>query len=316
MWHKKGKIFECSLFGTGYAQDAFIDKISDDIWRIYYSARTKDVLSLPFYLDVEAGNPSNILYSEEKPLFLPGTPGSFDETGITMTSIVDVGSEKYLYYCGWNRRSTVPYALSIGLIKVRNSGNVFEKIYDGPIMDRSIFNPISVSAPMVIFDDDIFKMWYITFTEWVSVEGKFEPIFVIKYATSKNGIDWDTDFNICLNSTYPGESLARPWVIKDKGIYKMWFSARGAEGYRLVSGKHYMIEYAESIDGINWTRVKEKFQLCLSENGWDSEMLAYASVLKHNDEYFMLYNGNYFGKTGFGYATSNSEIIDSIRNYN
>jgi hypothetical protein len=305
MWTKKGLIYKCDFFDTGYAQDAFIDKINDDVWRIYYSARTKDVTSLPFYIDVEAGNPSKILFEAKKPLFLPGSSGTFDETGITMTSIVDVENEKYLYYCGWNRRSTVPYALSIGMVKVDASSNNYKKIFAGPIMDRSIHNPISVSAPMVIFDECIFKMWYITFTEWVLVEGRMEPIFVIKYATSRNGIEWDTDFDVCLNSSYPGEALARPWVIKEDGIYKMWFSSRGSEGYRVVGGKHYIIEYAESNDGVNWSRIQEKSKIDLSEKGWDSEMLAYASVISHDKIYYMLYNGNYFGKTGFGYAVRN-----------
>ena len=60
-WEKKGLIYSCDILGTGYAQDPFIDVLSDDVWRIYYSSRTKDVVSLPFYIDVEAGNPSNIL---------------------------------------------------------------------------------------------------------------------------------------------------------------------------------------------------------------------------------------------------------------
>lgn len=301
MWEKKGLIYSCNFFNTGYAQDPFIDKINDQVWRIYYTARTKEVVSLPFYIDVEAKRPSKIIHIEKKPLFLPGKYGTFDETGITMTSIVKVGDVKYLYYCGWNKRLTVPYALSIGLVIV-SSDNKFEKPYDGPIIDRSTNNPIAVSAPMVIFDEGIFKMWYITFTEWIIVDGKKEPIFVIKYATSKNGIEWITDNNICLNSNYYGESLARPWVIKDKGIFKMWFSSRGSKGYRNVGGQHYKIEYAESKDGIKWQRMNKDFQLELSKSGWDSEMLAYGSVLSEKNQYYMLYNGNYFGKTGFGYA--------------
>ena len=302
MWVKKGLIFTCDFFETGYAQDPFIDKISDEVWRIYYTTRRKDVVSLPFYIDVEARNPSNILHIEKEPLFLPGKPGTFDETGITMTSIVEVGDVKYLYYCGWNKRLTVPYALSIGMAIVKNNNTQFEKIYEGPIIDRSINNPISVSAPMVIFDENIFKMWYISFTEWVVVEGRQEPVFLIKYATSKNGIDWTTDSHICLNSRYPGESFARPWVLKDKGVYKMWFSSRGAKGYREIGGEHYMIEYAESKDGINWEFMPNNFKLELSNSEWDSEMLAYGSVHADGDQYFMLYNGNNFGKTGFGYA--------------
>ncbi len=306
MWKKKGLIYSCDFYGTGYAQDAFIDIVDDKTWRIYYSTRTKDVVSLPYFIDVEAGNPINILRIHDKPLFNVGKIGTFDDNGITMTSIVTVGDIKYLYYCGWNKKLTVPYALSIGLAIVKNNGTVFEKMFEGPIMDRSKHNPIAVSAPYVIFDEGIFKMWYITFTNWKDYNGRLEPIFVIKYATSSDGIDWETSTEICIDSSYEGESLARPWVIKDNGVYKMWFSTRGPVGYREKGGQHYMIDYAESLDGKNWERKPDKFNLTTSQGGWDSEMMAYASVIKQNGIYYMLYNGNDFGKTGFGYA----ELLD------
>ena len=302
MWKKKGLIYSCDFYGTGYAQDAFIDILDDNTWRIYYSTRTKDVISLPYCIDVEAGNPCNILKVHDKPLFMPGKTGTFDETGITMTSIVNVGNDKYIYYCGWNKRVSFPYTLSIGLAIVKNNSTVIERMFDGPIMDRSIYNPIGVSAPCVIIDEGIFKMWYITFTEWKEYNGRMEPIFVVKYATSKDGITWNTSTKNCLNSRYDGESFARPWVMKDNGIYKMWFSPRGPVGYRGKEGQHYMLDYAESNDGENWERKPNKFNLTTSKEGWDSEMIEYASVIKHNELYYMLYNGNNFGKTGFGYS--------------
>jgi len=40
----------------------------------------------------------------------------------------------------------------------------------------------------------------------------------------------------------------------------------------------------------------------VSEEGWDSEMLAYPFFYKHNEKVYMFYNGNGFGKSGFGYA--------------
>lgn len=307
MWEKKGLVYSCDFYGTGYAQDAFIDVIDNKTWRIYYSARTKEVVSMPHIIDVEAGNPMNIIQVYKEPLMLPGRDGTFDDNGITMTSIVSVNDDKYLYYCGWNRRVSVPYALSIGVAIAKNNSTVFKKMYEGPIMDRSIYNPIAVSAPMVIIDEGIFKMWYITFTEWKIYNGRKEPIFVIKYATSNNGIDWETSSKICIDSSYDGESFARPWVLKDEGIYKMWFSPRGPIGYREKEGQHYVLDYAESFDGENWERKPNKFNLKTSESGWDSEMLAYASVINDNGKYHMIYNGNYFGKTGFGYAVHESK---------
>lgn len=301
MWERKGLIYSDNIYGTGYAQDPFIDKISDKVWRIYYSVRTKDVISLPHCIDVEAGNPSNVLKVYEEPLFLPGRSGTFDETGITMTSLVNVGKEKYIYYCGWNRQHLVPYSLSIGLAVIRENGKI-EKMFEGPVLERSIHDPIAVTAPMVLFDEGIFKLWYITFANWKEYNGRQEPTFVIKYATSKDGIKWETNNEICLDSTYDGESFARPWVMKDEGIYKMWFSARGCVGYREKDGQHYVLDYAESLDGIKWERKSEKFTLVGESDGWDAEMTEYASVAKHNGTYFLFYNGNGFGKTGFGYA--------------
>ena len=63
-----------------------------------------------------------------------------------------------------------------------------------------------------------------------------------------------------------------------------------------------MSGYAESKDGLNWERKPEQSKIELSESGWDSEMLEYASVNRFKDTYYMIYNGNAFGKTGFGYA--------------
>ena len=72
MWEKKGWLYSCDFYGTGYAQDAFIDILNDRVWRIYYSTRTKDVISYPFYLDVEAGNLSNIISIAKEPVTTQG----------------------------------------------------------------------------------------------------------------------------------------------------------------------------------------------------------------------------------------------------
>lgn len=305
MWEKKGLLFECPFEGTGFAQDAFIDVIDNKTWRIYYSTRKKTssgYISYPYYVDVEAGCLNNIIKIGKEPLFLPGRPGCFDDCGITMTSIVKIDEHtKYLYYCGWNQKTTVSYSLAIGCVKVVDN-TTYTKLYEGPIMERSIYNPIAVSAPMVIKDDNMYKMWYISFLSWDLYGEKREPIYVVKMATSEDGVNWACDDHICIDMDYPGEAVGRPWVIKDNNIYRMWFSTRGIEDYRTKNGRHYTIGYAESDDGITWVRRPDKFEFIPSEEGWDCEMQEYASVKKHDGKYYMLYNGNEFGKTGFGYA--------------
>jgi hypothetical protein len=40
----------------------------------------------------------------------------------------------------------------------------------------------------------------------------------------------------------------------------------------------------------------------VSKNGWDSDMLCYPCIFDHKGESYMLYNGNGYGRTGFGIA--------------
>ena len=46
----------------------------------------------------------------------------------------------------------------------------------------------------------------------------------------------------------------------------------------------------------------ELVELDISPNGWDSEMICYPYVFDHGSNRYMLYNGNGYGKTGFGLA--------------
>ena len=87
--------------------------------------------------------------------------------------------------------------------------------------------------------------------------------------------------------------MSRPCVLKENGLYKMWYSYRG---------QSYRIGYAESKDGFEWTRMDADVGIDVSESGWDSEMIEYPFVFDQNGERFMLYNGNSYGKTGIGLA--------------
>ena len=40
----------------------------------------------------------------------------------------------------------------------------------------------------------------------------------------------------------------------------------------------------------------------VSDDGWDSEMICYPFVFDHKGKRYMLYNGNDYGKKGFGLA--------------
>jgi len=51
-----------------------------------------------------------------------------------------------------------------------------------------------------------------------------------------------------------------------------------------------------------WKRIDSDIGLDLSDKGWDSEMMAYPSVIELNGKIYIFYNGNEYGKFGFGVA--------------
>ena len=74
----------------------------------------------------------------------------------------------------------------------------------------------------------------------------------------------------------------------------MWFCNK-ADG-------QYSISYAESLDGQFWSRRDNYLGLNVSHSGWDSDQVCYPYIFKHREKKYMLYNGNGYGKSGFGIA--------------
>lgn len=287
-----------------YAVAPIVDRINEKRWRIYYSTRDSFNHSRPTYIEVEAGNPTNILYEHDRPLFGLGKIGTFDDCGITLSSISNYKGKKYLYYLGWTVRNTISYHNSMGLAISEDNGKTFKKFSEGPLLSPTYKEPYCNGATYTLIDDDIFRLYYTSFVGWEVYNNHPEPLYHIKYAESRNGIDWERNQIISVDFKDGVKcGIARPSVIKEDGIYKMWYTYRGAKDYRTNKANSYRIGYAESFDGKVFERKDEKFQFDVAESGWDSIMQTYPNVIKYDNKYWVFYNGNGFGKSGFGYAT-------------
>jgi hypothetical protein len=307
-WKKAGlihSIYDHNEWMVSHAQVPIVDKVGENRLRIYYGTRDKKGRTLTTYIEVEEKNPSNILYVHEKPILPLGRLGCFDDSGVMPSDIVSHNGNKYLYYLGWNVGHSVRYRVANGLAISEDGGETFSRISEGPIMDRNIIDPIAVSTQCVLVDEGVWKMWYMSYTKWELVHGITEPFYHIKYAESTDGIQWNRDGNVCIGFVSKSEAgIARPIVIREDGLYKMWFSTRTAVDYRKDKTQSYRIGYAESLDGKTWNRMDDEVGITVSGSGWDSEMIAYPYVVKYSDRKIMFYNGNGFGRTGFGYAIS------------
>ncbi|MGM5470811.1 hypothetical protein ACS386_11095 [Flavobacteriaceae bacterium LMO-SS05] len=305
-WTKKGLIFNVNAkhsWNKTHAQCPVVDLIDDHLWRIYYASRNAKGQSQISYIEVEAGNPSHILYEHPDYLFDFGALGTFDESGLMPSAIVTYGHKKYMYYIGWSVKKEVPYHNAIGLAYSMDNGKTFRRLYEGPILSSTHLEPYFTGTSCVMKEGDLWRMWYLSCTKWDLIHGIQEPFYHLKYAESKNGITWDRQGIVAIDFKTPTEGgIASASVLKEDGIYKMWYAYRDAHGYRAHKNKSYRIGYAESQDGIKWKRLDDQVGIALSETGWDSFMMTYPNVIKYKDTKYLFYNGDGFGQSGFGYA--------------
>jgi sucrose-6-phosphate hydrolase SacC (GH32 family) len=302
-WEKKGLLFkpegQCGIINS-YAQVPTL-LVKEKVVRVYFSYRPEKGFSLTTYLDLNIDNLSEVLYIHSEPILGVGEPGTFDEHGIMPSSVIEKDGIVYLYYSGWQRSASVPYNNYTGLAVSEDGGNTFKKKFKGPVLDRTPFELFSATSPLVLFIDGKWHCWYSSGTNWHKINDKFEHTYDIKYASSTDGKNWLQPNQIAIKQRNEFEALTRPTILYLDNCYHMWYSYRGSHEFR-TSGDSYKIGYATSSDLINWTRKDEESGIELSEEGWDSKMMAYPSVLKIKDKIIMVYNGNDFGAGGFGYA--------------
>ena len=304
-WIKKGLIFKPdgnNKWMLSHASAPVVDRVDEDVLRIYFAFRDEHVRSYIGYIEVDADNPQNVQYVHDKQVLALGKPGTFDDNGIYPSWIVNHQGKKYLYYSGWNPQVTVSYRLAIGLAISENGGGTFKKWSEGPILERALDEPYFSSAPCVLLDGEIWKMWYVSGTKWEIINERPEPFYNIKYAESEDGIHWRRTGQVCIDQDNFTDAIHRPSVFIEDGIYKMIFGYRKATNYRTDRNQSYRAGYAESPDGINWVRKDDEVGIDRSTSGWDSEMIEYFYVFEHKGKKYMFYNGNGFGKSGVGYA--------------
>jgi len=296
-WIKKGLILEPAErldWMVTHASLPFAEKIEGDIYRIYFYGRDYQNRSQPGYIEIDINEPQKILSITEKPVLNLGSLGAFDDSGVMPSWIINHDSKKYLYYTGWNQGVTVPFYFYVGLAISGDGGENFERFSKAPILGRNDVDPYLTASPCVIIENGVWRMWYCSGMGWVIENDKPKHYYHVKYAESRDGIHWEREGVVCIDFKSKDEyAIARPCVLKEDDIYKMWYSYRG-ESYR--------IGYAESGDGIHWERKDDEAGIDVSESGWDSEMIEYAFVFEHKGKKYMLYNGNEYGKTGLGYA--------------
>lgn len=307
-WKKLGLIFELSKHDIPWLQSHAMMPLAlelNDKIRVYFTGRHIDGKSRISFFDLNKYNIEEVIYIHDKPLLEVGPIGTFDDCGTVGTFVLKHDEKVYLYYNGYNVRNTVPWSNSIGLAISNDGGMTFQKAFDGPILDRFKLDPYFCISPSIIKYDNFWHMWYTSGTGWINIEGRKEPVYDIKYASSKNGIDWQREGEVCIAQENIEECVARASVLKQEDNLKMWFIYRGSRDFRDGSDS-YKIGYAESSihNPTKWLRDDEKSGISLGPEHFDDKMQAYPCVLAVGQKKYFFYNGNGFGKDGVCIAQS------------
>ncbi len=296
-WERLGLIYQPEptySWLNSHAAIPVTEHLRADVFRVYFSARDVKGRAQIGFLELEMASPWRVLSLSAEPTIGLGPLGAFDDNGVTAACLVAHEGRLYQYYTGWTLGVTVPFYFYVGLAISDDGGNSYQKVSAAPILERNAVDPYLTASPAVMVEDGRWRMWYISCTGWAVTENTPRHYYLVKYAESTDGIRWERSGHICIDFASPDEyALARPVVIKENNLYKMWFSYRGDA---------YHIGYAESLNGITWERKDEVGGLKPAPTGWDSEMVEYGAVFDHKGNRYMLYNGNGYGKTGIGLA--------------
>ena len=275
----------------------FVQPLPASRYRIHFSCRDASNRSRGGWVDLEVGPRGlRVVRTARQPSLDLGRLGAFDDSGALPGCLVADDDRLLLYYSGWTLGRTVPFLFCIGVAESRDGGETFQRLSEAPCLGRNRHDPFLAGAPWVLREHGQFRMWYISATEWRAGVGDAPPVhyYSIKHATSANGIDWETNDRLCRPFLENEYAIGRPVVMPTAGGYRMIYSVR-----RL--GGTYRIYGARSIDGLSWEQDSDML-LDVAPAGWDSEMVCYGSVLEHPDGAFLLYNGNGYGRDGFGAA--------------
>lgn len=279
-------------------------RLNEQVIRVFVTFCDEQGIGRPGYVDVSSVDPTEVLKISSEPLLDIGVPGSFDENGILVCSVVDVGAGIWhMYYVGFELGTKIRYRLLTGLAVSRDQGATFRRVSRTPVLERSDNELYFRGGPHCLIENGIFRLWYVAGSEWLSTDGKPMPIYDLRYVESKDGYHWPSEGKVHIKISQPDEhGFGRPYVIpKLGGGYRMFYSVR-----RRSLGA-YRLGYAESKDGHAWQRMDNQLNLDVTPGSFDSEAIMYAAPIQIDDKLYVFYNGNNFGRDGFSLAVLEKE---------
>jgi hypothetical protein len=298
-WTKLGQIYVPKESGRhpkllSHAANPLPVHLEGDVYRIFFSGRDEKKRSSVGAVDIDLKE-LKVINEHHSPFFDYGSEGSFFADGVSVGNCYQVKDVRYMLFMGWQNPANGHWRGDIGRLTL-TSELALEMDGLDPFLGCHPKDPISLSYPWVQPGaSGGFDMWYSSVLTWDAGNG--ELLAPIHHAFSDAGHHWHRTGLSVPYVLGKAQAFSRPTVIRDAvGRNEMWFS------YRSGAGQKYRIGKAVSEDGKTWQLALNEIGIDVSASGWDSEMIEYPFVFDHQGQRYMLYNGNGYGKTGFGLA--------------
>lgn len=277
----------------------------NDFQRIYFCSRPvseksgDNYTSRIYFVDYNENFTQIVNYSKH-PVVELGEIGAFDEHGITPITVINYRGRTFIYYCGWSRSVSVPYTANIGLVEATSASySQFKRIFPGPVISFDQEEPFLLGSPRVKEFNGILYMWYVAGKSWNLIDGRPEPTYKIRMATSADGIQWRKLNKDLIEDTIDEyECQAAPEVISLGNGYLMLYSFRSNS--RNGSMSDYQVKLAYSDDLINWQVVSDKNSEDLLPNNMRNT--SYYNLVPTEKIFKAIFQLENMGKDGIGFG--------------
>jgi predicted GH43/DUF377 family glycosyl hydrolase len=268
--------------------------VLDDRIRVYAGFRDENGVGRVGYADLDRADPTRVIGWSRRPVLDIGQTGCFDENGVVSCAVVPHDGALRLYYAGYQPAVKVRFMVFGGLAVSRDGGESFERTAGVPVTDRTDDARCFRVIHSIIRDGEVWRTWYgagSTFRD--PGDGRSLPEYNVRYMESPDGTRFPPSGEVALDTQGPEYRVGRPYVVRDGDGWRMHY------GYSTAQSA-YRLGFATSQDGRRWRR--RDAELDLPTAGWDSDMSAYPAVVTVESRTWMFYNGNEYGREGFGLA--------------
>lgn len=238
---------------------------------------------------------ADFVKSNPNPVLPYGQPNTWDSYEVYLPAAIWINNNGYFWYSGFalnNQQRSIGYAI----FSFINNQIAFEKDINNPIIKYNIFSSsdygIDNGKPITRYING--NLTYLMWVSRVTPGYNFWPY----YTSSPDGKYWVNYTHINLSLPSFAGSISAPSVLYNTSLdtYQMLFTSYN------MNESVWMIGYAESKDGINWTNVH--YPVLKGESDWEGLVISNAHFLLNSDIYYAFYDGS----ENLYYATS----IDGI----